>query len=258
MFLDRARSANSINFERLIDQTILVRRFKFATTNSQLVPGMKESYPLLPFRALEEISLPAAIQQRWEASLAASKSAEWRMWFKALNPEQQKTHLEILSKYTRDKFWAALWLELKERSEPGHTRLIAAAVRALVILNQASLRKQMRAAQKSAVMRMEALRTRAKILEASGLVEVKTDSEDLPGTSPNPLSAPPTIHEIHSLQLRLSPSYFRLPTNAFRFATQIFSGKSYEEAVAEQKANFNSWIKESKVRRIEGHPDFVV
>ena len=61
-----------------------------------------------------------------------------------------------------------------------------------------------------------------------------------------------------SLRLRLAPSYFRLPSHAFRFATQIFGSKSYEEAVAEQKANFNSWVQEAKTRRIEGMPDHVL
>ncbi len=45
---------------------------------------------------------------------------------------------------------------------------------------------------------------------------------------------------------------------AVQFATQIFSGKSYEEAMAEQKANFSSWSRESQVCRIEGLPDHVV
>ena len=83
-----------------------------------------------------------------------------------------------------------------------------------------------------------------------------TDPEEEPPAGP--LSAPLTPHDMFSLKLRHAPCYFRLPASAFRFATQIFSGKSYEEAVAEQKANFNSWAKESKVRRIEGYPDLVV
>ena len=69
------------------------------------------------------------------------------------------------------------------------------------------------------------------------------------GPLSGPLSAPPTPSDIVSLGLRLPPCYFRLPAGAFRFATQIFSGKSYEEAVAEQKASFNSWVREGKVRR---------
>ena len=73
-----------------------------------------------------------------------------------------------------------------------------------------------------------------------------------------PLSAPLTPHNVISLGLRLAPCYFRLPTGAFRFATQLFSGKSYDEAVAEQKANFDSWRREGQVQRIEGQPDFVV
>ena len=83
-----------------------------------------------------------------------------------------------------------------------------------------------------------------------------TDPEEEPPAGP--LSAPLTPHDIFSLRLRLVPCYFRLPASAFRFATQIFRGKSYDEAVAEGKANFKSWAKEGKVRRVEGCPDFVV
>ena len=65
---------------------------------------MKDSYGLLPFRALEDHCLPAAIQQRWEASVAASKSAEWRLWFRKLNPEKQKIVVRHFSKKTKDDF----------------------------------------------------------------------------------------------------------------------------------------------------------
>ena len=80
----------------------------------------------------------------------------------------------------------------------------------------------------------------------------------LPSESPEPLSAPITPQTSDSLGLRVAPSYFRLPNLALRFATQIFRGKSYEEAVAEQKANFNSWAQEAKTIRVEGMPDYVV
>ena len=49
-----------------------------------------------------------------------------------------------------------------------------------------------------------------------------------------------------------------MPNHALQFATQIFRCKSYEGAVAEQKANFNSWAQEAKTMRVEGMPDYVV
>ena len=49
-----------------------------------------------------------------------------------------------------------------------------------------------------------------------------------------------------------------MPNHALQFATQIFRCKSYEEAVAEQKANFNSWAQEARTVRVEGMPDHVV
>lgn len=73
-----------------------------------------------------------------------------------------------------------------------------------------------------------------------------------------PLSAPLTAQNIISLKLRLAPNYFRLPDSAFRFATQIFRGKSYEEALAEQKANFSTWTRECGALRVNGHFSFVV
>lgn len=257
--LDRTRSGNLINDEPLdcIKEAIFVPKFNVATANSQLVPGIKESYSLLPFRASEERHLPAAIQQRWEASLAASKSAEWRIWFKTLDKKQQKAHVESLSKSTKDTFWAGLWIEYEEWSEPRQTRFIAAAARALAILERAHLRQQIRDAQESVAEVVATFKIRAKILEASGMTdEGMYPWVDLPGGSAEPLSAPPTPHQIVSFGLRLSPCYFRLPTSAFRFATQIFSGKSYEEALAEQKANFSTWVQESKVRRSASPSDY--
>lgn len=236
-------------------QDIFVPEFEVDTTNSHLEPGVKESYPLLPFRALEEICLPAAIQQRWEASVAASRSAEWRQWFKILDEKQQKAHVQILSKNTKDTFWAGLWLEYEQWSKPRHARSIAAATRALVMLEQENVRKQREKAQEVLRLSILQLKIRRQMLEQWGLVDV--EPEDLPEANTEPLSAPLRPHD-EFLKIRLAPCYFRLPANAFRFATQIFSGKSYEEAVAEQKSNFNSWTKESKVRRIEGQPDFVV
>lgn len=248
--LDRARYAISIDHQqsRNFEQAVFVPDFEVATTNSQLEPGMKESYPLLPFRALEGICLPGAIQQRWEASIAASKSAEWRLWFKMLDLTQQKAHIQSLAKRNKDTFWAGLWLEYEEWSKPRNARCIAAATRALVIFERENVMRQMREAQKSVKVR------RARMLKGYGFSAM--EPEDLPEAEP--LSAPLTPHDIISLRLRLAPCYFRLPASTFRFATQIFSGKSYEEAVTEQKANFHSWTNESKVRRIEGHPDFVV
>lgn len=233
---------------------------------------MKEAYRLLPFRALEETCLPAAIQQRWEASVAASRSAEWRLWFKTLDETQQKAHVQSPTKITKGTFWAGLLLEYEERSKPRHARFIAAAARAIIILERKKLRKQMDEVQKLVAARMAQLRLKAMLLQQPYpfAASRKEKFRDLPRASAKPLlapllaplsaplSAPPTPSDIVSLGLRLPPCYFRLPAGAFRFATQIFSGKSYEEAVAEQKANFNSWVRESKVRRIEGQPDLVV
>lgn len=257
LLLDRARSAIPIYHEQHeeIEKAIFVPEFKVATTNSRLEPGMKKSYCLLPFRALGEICLPAAIQQRWEASVAASKSAEWRLWFKTLDQTQQKAHVQSLSKNTKDAFWAGLWLEYEEWSKPRNVRFIAAATRALIILEREKVAKQIKAAQFS-------VQERTCIDSLTAMFAswdwCQTEPEDLPAAHDEPLSASSTPHDIVSLRLRLTPCYFRLPAGAFRFATQIFSGKSYEEAVAEKKANFDSWTMENKVRRIDGQPDFVV
>lgn len=219
---------------------------------------MKKTYRLLPFRALEETCLPTALQQRWEASVAASMSAEWRLWFKTLDETQQKAHVQSLAKSTKGTFWAGLWLEYEEWSKPRHARFIAAAARALVILERKKLRKQMDEAQKLVAARMAQLRPKAMLLQQPYPFAASRERKfrDLPTASAKPLSAPlsapPTPSDIVSLGLRLPPCYFRLPAGASRFATQIFSGSSYEEAVAEKKANFNSWVRESKIRRIEG------
>ena len=225
----------------------------FRTTNSRLEPGLKESYGLLPFRALQEDCLPAAIQQRWEASVAASKSAEWRLWFQMLDQMKQKEVVECLSMGTRDRFWAGLWLEYEEWSKPRRIRHIAAAARVQVILERETVRMQ-----------MEEIKWARILLNVSAPPVYQPyqmppePGRAVPGEYNEITSAPITPQAIVSLELRLTPIYFRLPYNAVRFATQIFSGKSHGEAVAEQKANFNSWTKEHKVRRIEGMPEFVV
>ena len=139
--LDRGRSNGQKRLED-IEQSKTVPNLEFVTTNCRLEPGMKESFPLLPFRALEEMCLPAALQQRWEASVAASKCAEWRLWFQTLDQTQQKAYAESLCKSTKDAFWAGLWLEYEERLEPRQTRFVATAARALVILEQEKVRKQ--------------------------------------------------------------------------------------------------------------------
>ena len=208
----------------------------FTTTNSKLQIGTKHSYGLLPFRALEDHCLPAAIQQRWEASVAASRSAEWHLWFRNLNPEKQKAVVQTLSKRTKDKFWAGLLLEYEKCSKPRRTRHVAAAARVQVILEPESIKKL----------------TRPSFTMSPHFQRI------LPAETPEPLSAPITCETVISLDVRLAPSYFRLPNHARRFAAQIFRGQPYEEAVTKQKANFNSWVKEAKTMRVKDMPDYVV
>ena len=243
--------AGPANQKRLeyIEQAIFVPEFEVATTNSKLEPGVKRSYSLLPFRALEEFSLPGAIQQRWEVSVAASKSAEWRLWFQRLDRTQQKAHVQSLARLTKEAFWAGLWLEYEEWSEPRRTRFVAAAARAVVIVE---MEKMMR--------RMEEARRywQEKIARVGFQPRIQRRQIDQPEEYAEPLSAPLTPHNVISLGLRLAPCYFRLPTGAFRFATQVFRGKTHDEAVVEQKANFASWTREGRVIRVEGQPDFVV
>lgn len=104
--LDPARNVSRTDCQQLehVPQPISLPKFETTTTNSKVKPGMQETYVLLPFRALKDICLPFAIQQRWEVSVAASKSAEWRMWFQMLDPAQRKTHVQNLSKSTKDTF----------------------------------------------------------------------------------------------------------------------------------------------------------
>ena len=221
-----------------------------AIINGLPTPSGRAPYALLPFRALEVGCVPAAIQHRWEASLAASRATIWRQWFEALDENQQKAHVQRLSKITKDTFWAELWLEYEERSKPGHPRLVAAGVRAVALFDRELTRIQMRDPRKI----HNTIRNQR--LKRFGLASEKSGS--LPVAQPGPSSAPLTPHNIKSLKLRLAPCYFRLPANAFRFATRIFSGKSYEEAVKEQKSNFDSWVKEGKVCRVIVGPDLVV
>ena len=185
--------------------------------------------------------IPAAIIQRRKASVAAAWAIRWRQWFGALDEAQQKAHVQYLSETGNDTSWAEFWLEYEERSKPGHTRSVATAVRAVAILDLQVTRIVMKS-------REEVLRSR-KANEKPG---------SLPVAHAGPSSARLTPHDIKILNLRLAPCYFRLPANASRFATQVFSGKSYEEAVKEQKANFDSWVKEAKVCRVIDRSDLVV
>ena len=260
--LGRAREAGPReDLAEPFKQLFYGRKFKLTTTNSKLKPGVKGSYGLLPFRALEDHCLPAAIQQRWETSVAASKSAEWRLWFRNLNPKQQKSVVQHLSKITKDKFWAGLWLEYEEWSKPRRTRHVAAAARAQVILERESMKEQMEELKcPRPVAHICSLRLPFKLPlpHFQRIRPLLHPDRILPAACPEPLSAPMTPQTIASLRLRLAPSYFRLPNHALHFATQIFRCKSYEEAVAEQKANFNSWVREAKTIRVEGMPGYVV
>ena len=221
-----------------------------AIINGLPTPSGRAPYALLPFRALEVGCVPAAIQHRWEASLAASRATIWRQWFVALDENQQKAHVQRLSKITKDTFWAEFWLEYEERSKPEHPRLVAAGVRAVALFDRELARIEMRDPTKiHNTVRNQRLKRFGLASETFGR---------LPVAQPGPLSAPLTPHNIKSLKLRLAPCYFRLPANALRFATRIFSGKSYEEAVKEQKSNFDSWVKEGKVCRVVVGPDLVV
>ena len=206
---------------------------------------------------MEDHYLPAAIQQRWEASVAASQSAEWRLWFLELNPEKQKLLVQHFSKTTKDKFWAGLWLEYEEYSKPPRARHVAAAAaRAQVLLERERLKKQ--------IEELEWARRVAQIRPLGLPPGLPSDlplplfSRIPPAECPKPLSAPITPAAVASLDVRLAPAYFCLPNHAERFASRIFWGQSYEEAVAEQKANFNSWAREAKTIRVEGKPDHVV
>ena len=206
---------------------------------------MKKSYPGLPFRALEETCLPVPIQQKWEAATAASKSAEWRQWFNALDQTQQKAHVHSIAKIVRNQFWARLWWDYEECLKRPHTRFVAASASALTIIEREKVRRPMQGVQKLLRQSMIGPQSQPRASEEYGSVDT-------------PLSTPLTAHDMDRLGVRLAPCYFRLPAHASRFAAQIFSGKSHEDAVAEQKANFSSWTQEKRVQRIEGHPDFVV
>ncbi|KAM0798138.1 hypothetical protein BDR22DRAFT_891653 [Usnea florida] len=202
---------------------------------------------LLPFRALEVACVADAIVQRREASLAAARASRWRQWFGVLDEAQQKAHAQSISETGNDTSWAGLWLECEERSKPGHTRLVATAVRAVALLDLKTARILMRVQEEALSLSKKRYEERNRKLEELGLADAK-----------GPSSAPLTPQDIKTLNLRLAPCYFRLPAHAFRFATQVFSGKSYEEAVKEQKANFNSWVKEANVCRVIDQPDLVV
>lgn len=195
-----ARPADQKRLE-YIEQPIFVPRFEVATTNSKLEPSVKRSYSLLPFRALEEFGLPGAIQQRWEVSVAASKSAEWRLWFQRLDQTQQKAHVQTLSKLTKEAFWAGLWLEYEEWSEPRRTRFVAAAARAVVIFEMENMMRRMEEARRY---------WQEKIARVGFQPRIQQRQIDLPEEYAEPLSAPLTPHNVISLGLRLAPCYFRV------------------------------------------------
>ncbi len=180
--------------------------------------------------------LPAALQRRWEVSVAASKCAEWRLWFQTLDQTQQKASAESLCKSTKDAFWAGLWLEYEEWLEPRQTRFVATAARALVILEQEKVRKQILASK-------TLIPPPGVILEQQESYLLEEYYFNLPEGSGEALSVPVQPRQFFSLGLRLTPCYFRLPVSALRFATQIFRGKSYEEAVDEKKVNFDTGVK---------------
>ena len=215
--------------------------------------GMTARCALLPFRALRALRVldascvPAALLHRMKASLAAARATRWRQWFGALDEAQQKAHIQYLSAIGNDTSWAGLWLECEEQPKPGHTRLVATSVRAVAILDLRTAKVLIKVEEEaSRILKMrEAERDRKR--EELGLAK-----------HAEPSSAPLTPHDIKTLNLRLAPAYFRLPANAFRFATQIFSGKSYEEAVKEQKTNFDSWVREAMVCRVIGRAESVV
>ena len=179
-------------------------------------------------------------------------SVEWRLWFQTLEPRQQKAYVHSLAKETKDEFWASLYLEYETWQKPRRTRHVAAAAKTLAILEQENSRRQMK--------QMRQMEDSRRIWEN---VTFPPGFEPWmfgqPGNSPQEeyaehLSAPATHQNLVSLRLRLIPSYFRIPKNAFRFAEQIFREKSYDEAVAEQKANFNSWAREHQLRRTVEQP----
>ena len=218
--------------------------------------GPRGRWALLPLRTLEVSCVPAAILQRMNASLAAARATRWRQWFGALDEAQQKSHVQNLSEIGNDTCWARLWLECEEWSKPGQTWLVAAAVRAVAILDLLVERLLMKVEEEALRERKKRDEERNRNKEGFKLADEKSGS--LPVAHAGPSSAPLTPHEIKTLNLRRAPCYFRLPAHAFRFATQIFSGKSYEDAVKEQKANFNSWVREANVCRVIGRPESVV
>lgn len=140
-----------------------------------------------------------------------------------------------------------LWLECEGRSEPRRTGHVAAAARAQVIRERESMKRQIEElewARREAPSRSLCLRS---VLQLP---------RNLPEECPEPLSAPITPEDIDCLNVRRAPSYFRLPKHAVHFAMQIFRYQSREDAVA--KANFNSWVVEARVERVEDMPDYFV
>ena len=190
--------------------------------------------------------LPAAIYRRWEVSVAASKCAEWPQWFQNLDHTRQKAHVESLAKGTKETFWTRLSLEYEEDTRPRQTRLVAAAARALVMLDPSS------AAWKDGRAGMKHWYARYPQPPEPKTYEGYELDYGLEGYI-EPRSAFLTAHDSISLD-----SYSRLPRNAFQFAEQIFRGKSHEEGVAEHKANLARWTREIQVRRVEGQPDCAV
>lgn len=181
-------------------------------------------------------------------------SAKARLNFKARDQTQQKAELQFLAKCTQDTFWSRLCLEYEEGSKPQHVRFVEIGTRMLDIHQRAKAAKKRKEAQ--AMEQAQSLGVRIAPRKMTVGVGPREETyAEVPRAEP--LSAPPTPNDIVSLRLGPTPCYFRLPVRAFRFASQIFSGKSYEEAVAEQKTNFSSWAVEGKVRRIQECPEYV-
>lgn len=220
--------------------------------------------------------LPVSIHQRWEVSVAVSKCAEWRQWFQNLDHTQQKAYVESIAKKTKETFWTRLLLEYEEHTEPRQTRLVAAAARAMVMLEVEKVKMQMRElwqfrpAQSPSSKPDPSSDVWKKSMAGMKVAYARCPKPPAPKTHQGyeldygpeeyikPRSAFLTVHNSISLGVRHVPSYFRLPSNAFQFAEQMFRGKSHDECVAEQKANFASWTRESRVQRVEGAPGYVV
>lgn len=228
----------------------------------------QQSYPTLPFRGLEKTCLPAGIRQRWQLSVAASTSAKWRLWFQTLDQNRQKAVAKIFSMHSKDTFW----LEYEEWSKPRHERIVAAAAKMHVIrwrYIESRVTEENNSSEKARLVQCwieagvaDTWSHWSRRIQVGNVFMVDQEIRERfvqywKNTRMVDRQAM-TPHQINILGLRLAPCHFRVPAEAHRFAEQIFSGKSYKEAVAEQKANFDSWTTERKVCRIEGYPDLVM